>query len=634
MGECCLLLFIVLCFFVLALDEKLLSREVVLDADTLTPRGSLLLAQQQSSAGNLSNIKRRRRQKASTANATVIPTPAATSVAAVAPATATVVPEKGFADYEFSDDEDVPNVGAGGEPSAGLALSFRIRPHATARQTAGGDSSPESSSPVSVVLPPPSASGRRSRRNNPRPSSAQLSASGGAGGSLRLGGDSTEDMLDDNADSLLRLTPPKGSPVLARQSRRRAGTGNAASTGGVAALPPPTSSLSTSSTNLVADKPNPSVAPVRTASGMPIFPLDDDDEEGGDDEDEDEDDEDEDEEDDQDSALRRFCSHTLATRLAAEKRSRLGGVEHRGRVPWIAQCCIERLMSKTALEARNLLDGDQVSLADVNALAERLHESASSGRYAAVVEAADVRVVAALLFTYLQRLPDGVVPSTAFASFVEVDVREGESKRRESRLARLARALPATNRALLSDIVHWAVLWAGHAPSKKLKKGKPPTLAEVSAILAPIVLRAPATSEFSAEQAATMVLHLLSEASSTVGAPFYVVGEQMGLPDAPLARKPSDASEDMSQSQSVESYSWNPFIGAKFVYTYDPFAPHQETASDEEQAGEEQAQSEKQVESHESTSEEKEEDDEAEEVVPQITPPRPAPGTRKRPTRK
>lgn len=604
----------------------------MLDADTLTPRGSLLLAQQQSSSGNLSNIKRRRRQKASTANATVIPTPAATSVAAApAPAAtaAAIVPEKGFADYEFSDDEDVPSVGAGGEPSAaGLALSFRIRPHASARQTGGGDSSPESS-PVSVVLPPPSASGRRSRRNNPRPSSAQLTASGGGGGSLRLGGDSTEDMLDDNADSLLRLTPPKGSPVLARQSRRRAGTGNTATTGGAAALPPPTSSLSTSSTNLVADKPNPSVAaPVRTASGMPIFPLDDDD-----DEDEDVDDEDEDEEDDQDSALRRFCSHTLATRLAAEKRSRLGGVEHRGRVPWIAQCCIERLMSKTALEARNLLDGDQVSLADVNALAERLHESASSGRYAAVVEAADVRVVAALLFTYLQRLPDGVVPSTAFASFVEVDVREGESKRRESRLARLARALPATNRALLSDIVHWAVLWAGHAPSKKVKKGKPPTLAEVSAILAPIVLRAPATSEFSAEQAATMVLHLLSEASSTVGAPFYAVGEHMGLPDAPLARKPSDASEDMSQSQSVESYSWNPFIGAKFVYTYDPFATQQETASDEE-AGEEQAQNEKQVESHESTSEEKEEDDEAEEVVPQITPPRPAPGTRKRPTRK
>lgn len=368
---------------------------------------------------------------------------------------------------------------------------------------------------------------------------------------------------------------------------------------------------------------------------MPIFPLDDEDDEDDADADDEDDDEDEEEEDDQDSALRRFCSHTLATRLAAEKRSRLGGADHRGRVPWIAQCCIERLMSKTALEARNLLDGDQVSLADVNALAERLHESASSGRYAAVLEAADVRVVAALLFTYLQRLPDGVVPSTAFASFVEVDVREGESKRRESRLARLARALPATNRALLSDIVHWAVLWASHAPNKKLKKGKQPTLADVSAILAPIVLRAPTTSEFSAEQAATMVLHLLSEASSTVGAPFYAVGEHMGLPDAPLVRKPSDASEDMSQSQSVESYSWNPFIGAKFVYAYDPFA--------DDQAGGESAQNlqnEKQSDERDSTSEEKEagkeeDDDEAEEeVVPQITPPRPAPGTRLRPTRK
>jgi hypothetical protein len=230
-------------------------------------------------------------------------------------------------------------------------------------------------------------------------------------------------------------------------------------------------------------------------------------------------------------------------------------------------------------------------------------------------------------FTYLQRLPDGVVPSTAFASFIDVDVREDESKRRESRLARLVRALPATNRALLGDIVHWAVLWAGHAPNKKLlkkssKSAAPVTLGDVSAILAPIVLRAPVSSEFSAEQAATMVLHMLSEASLIVGAPFYGVGEQLGLPDVPLTRKVSDASEDLSQS--VESYNWNPFIGAKFVYTYDPFEDEAEAKADVVQT----------VANDDSGGGGGESSENDDEVVPQITPPRPAPGARKRPNKK
>jgi hypothetical protein len=112
-----------------------------------------------------------------------------------------------------------------------------------------------------------------------------------------------------------------------------------------------------------------------------------------------------------------------------------------------------------------------------------------------------------------------------------------------------------------------------------------------------------------------MVLHMLSEASLIVGAPFYIVGEQLGLPDVPLVRKVSDASEDLSQS--VEAYNWNPFIGAKFVYAYDPFASEEkeEEAIAEDDGGESN-----------------ENDDE--EVVPQITPPRVAPGARKRPARK
>jgi hypothetical protein len=497
-------------------DARLLARQVVLDGDELlvTPRGSLHTVNAVSDAIK----KSRRRGKATVAAApTATPVAAINSVGAVAGSK-----EKSFAEYEFSSDDE-----AHARPSQ-PPLRVSIAPVLAGPAPPGSPSSPVS------VAPPPSAvdSLRHSRRKRPQSGGhAPVTAAAAAAAAVA---ESSED-----SGEALRLTPPKASPVLDPRRMRRRGTAD-------------TATLSSSTASVAVPAPLSKVA----SAAAPKHDGD------GDSENDDGGDGDE----SGDETLKRFCSHTLATRLSAERRSALAGAQHRQRAPWMTQCCIERLFSRAAFEARNLLEGDQVSLSDVNALAEQFHACASNNKHAAVVQSSDVRVAAALLLTYLQRLPDCVVPGTALPAFVDAAVREGDEQRRVRRLARLVDALPATNRALLGDVVHWAVQWTAFAPKKKPKTAL--SLADVASILAPILLGQSDEDASDADRVAVLSA-LFKNATPIVGPAFYGAGDLIAVVLASHEKFQVDAQVDAGDNAEV---SWNPFVGPQFSYTYNPFA--------------------------------------------------------------
>jgi hypothetical protein len=495
-------------------DARLLARQVVLDGDELlvTPRGSLHSVHAGAPISDAIK-KSRRRGKATTATTTTA-APLATAAVGVVSA---VSKEKSFAEYEFSSDDEIR------PPQPALRVS--IAPVLT------GPAPPVSpSSPVSVA-PPPSAvdSLRHSRRKRPQSGGHNPVTTAAAAAAVAVAESS------DDSGEALRLTPPKASPVLDPRRMRRRGTAD-------------TATLSSATASATVPAPLSKVASAAAPEHDGDSESDDDGDESG------------------DETLKRFCSHTLATRLSAERRSALAGAQHRQRAPWMTQCCIERLFSRTAFEARNLLEGDQVSLSDVNALAEQFHACASSNnKHAAVVQSSDVRVAAALLPTYLQRLPDCVVPGTALPAFVDAAVREGDEQRRVRRLARLVDALPATNRALLGDIVHWAVQWAAFAPKKKPKTAL--SLADVASILAPILLGQSDEDASDADRVAVLSA-LFKNATPIVGPAFYGAGDLIAVVLASHEKFQIDANVDVGDNAEV---SWNPFVGPQFTYSYNPF---------------------------------------------------------------